>query len=125
MTTGIAFLKKHPGSFPDYQKHLRAGVCVTCGTVPLKDCDPVTGMCTSCAESITSDDFDKLFYSKESIMLDLVKHLSTNRIIGDLISREKYKYVDGRLIASIVDDVMSIVQDAVNSNITKEVSHEG
>jgi hypothetical protein len=65
MATGIAFLKKYPDSFPDYQKHLRAGVCVTCGTVPLKDCDPVTGMCTVCVESIISDEFDKLFYREE------------------------------------------------------------
>ena len=45
-------------------------------------------------------------------MADLVKHLSGNRIIGDLIAREKYSFVDGKLIASIVDDVMAIVKEA-------------
>ena len=45
-------------------------------------------------------------------MVDIVKHLSCNRIIGDLIAREKYSFVDGKLIASIVDDVMAIVKEA-------------
>ena len=45
-------------------------------------------------------------------MVDIVKHLSGNRIIGDLIAREKYSFVDGKLIASIVDDVMAIVKEA-------------
>ena len=45
-------------------------------------------------------------------MVNLVKHLSGNRIIGDLIAREKYSFVDGKLIASIVDDVMAIVKEA-------------
>jgi hypothetical protein len=53
-------------------------------------------------------------------MGDIVKHLSGNRIIGDLISREKYSFVDGKLIASIVDDVMAIVKEAaVNSDYAK------
>ena len=37
------------------------------------------------------------------------KRISKNRIIGELITREKYKFVDGKLIASIVDDVVDIV----------------
>ena len=45
-------------------------------------------------------------------MVDIVKYLSDNRIIGDLIAREKYSFVDGKLIASIVDDVMAIVKEA-------------
>ena len=43
---------------------------------------------------------------------NLLEHLSGNRIIGDLITREKYSFVDGKLIASIVDDVMAIVKEA-------------
>lgn len=39
-----------------------------------------------------------------------VKHLSANRIIGDLIGREKYRFVDGKIIASVVDDVIEIVK---------------
>jgi hypothetical protein len=34
---------------------------------------------------------------------------SNNSIIGELISRDKYKFVDGKIIASVVEDVMSIV----------------
>ena len=45
-------------------------------------------------------------------MVDIVKHLSGNRIIGDLIAREKYSFVDGKLIASIVDDVIAIIKEA-------------
>ena len=45
-------------------------------------------------------------------MVDIDKYLSGNRIIGDLIAREKYSFIDGKLIASIVDDVMAIVKEA-------------
>ena len=44
--------------------------------------------------------------------------ISANHIIGDLIAREKYKFVDGRLIASIVDDAIDMVRDA--GDTTKE-----
>ena len=68
-------------------------------------------------------------------MVDIVKHLSGNRIIGDLIAREKYSFVDGKLIASIVDDVIAIIKEAAakqekppvasrNRRITKPASCE-
>ena len=34
-------------------------------------------------------------------MVDIVKHLSGNRIIGDLIAREKYSFVDGNSFFAI------------------------
>ena len=40
---------------------------------------------------------------------DFIKYISTNGIIGDLIAREKYKFVDNVLIANIVEDVIEIV----------------
>ena len=56
-------------------------------------------------------------------MVDIVKHLSGNRIIGDLIAREKYSFVDGKLIASIVDDVMAIVKEAAGQGGSPVKSH--
>ncbi len=40
-----------------------------------------------------------------------IRNISSNRIIGELISREKYSFVEGKLIASIVDDVMGILKE--------------
>ena len=43
-------------------------------------------------------------------MKDLTKHLSQDRIIGDLVSREKYQFANHSLIAEVVRDVMKIVK---------------
>jgi hypothetical protein len=45
-------------------------------------------------------------------MGNILKHLSANQIVGELIGREKYSFVEGKLIASIVEDVLEIVMDA-------------
>ena len=52
---GIERLKQKPSSFPEYQKNLKAGKCVTCGLIPLNKCDPQFGMCSLCRESIILD----------------------------------------------------------------------
>ena len=36
--------------------------------------------------------------------------LTVNAIIGELITREKYYFVDGKLIASIVKDTIEYIQ---------------
>lgn len=63
--------------------------------------------------------------TKGYIMVDDMNQFSGNRIIGDLIAREKYSFIDGKLIASIVDDVMAIINDAMATNRKPPViSHE-
>ncbi len=42
-----------------------------------------------------------------------IRNISSNRIIGELISREKYSFVEGKLIASIVDDVMTMLNEGM------------
>lgn len=42
-----------------------------------------------------------------------ITNISVNRIIGELIEREKYFFVEGCLIASIVDDTVAIVKREV------------
>lgn len=41
--------------------------------------------------------------------------IAADSIVGDLISREKYSFVDGKLIASIVRDVVDILRRALSS----------
>ena len=41
--------------------------------------------------------------------IDTIKHLSPNRIVGELITKEKYKFIEGRLIAEIVNDVIDML----------------
>ena len=37
--------------------------------------------------------------------------ISTNRIVGELITKEKYKFIDGKLISEIVRDVIDTVNE--------------
>lgn len=43
--------------------------------------------------------------------IDIAQHISANRIVGELLTREKYKFVDGRLIAEIVNNVVDMIRD--------------
>lgn len=65
MNQGIEFLKStnHP-AFLDFKKNLDNNVCVTCGQVPLKECDLIYGMCHACQEldTLTSSEFDSLYF---------------------------------------------------------------
>lgn len=62
MSTGITFLENHPESFKDFQQNLKKGMCVTCGSIPLKHCDVTTGMCKGCQDSLETEEFDKLCF---------------------------------------------------------------
>jgi hypothetical protein len=37
--------------------------------------------------------------------------ISANRIVGELIQKEKYKFIDGKLIAEIVKDTIDTIND--------------
>ena len=65
---GLECLKNHPKIFSSYIANLDKKMCVTCGTVPLKECDNIYGMCTVCLESInvTSEKFDEIFFVASS-----------------------------------------------------------
>jgi hypothetical protein len=69
MLEGIERLKAQANSFPDFQKNLEKGTCVTCGLVPLKDCDSLLGMCDSCKKSIvvTQKQFDDIWFAAQKM----------------------------------------------------------
>ena len=43
--------------------------------------------------------------------MDLIKHLDEDRIIGDFISQDKYKFADKDLIAEVVRDTFRIINE--------------
>lgn len=62
ITQGIKFLEKHPNQFKDFQHNLANNKCVTCGLVPLSECDCQFGMCSACIRTVTltASEFDQL-----------------------------------------------------------------
>jgi len=53
MSNGLNYLKAHPKNFHEFQKNLSNNMCVTCGNIPLKDCDKTFGICNNCKNQIT------------------------------------------------------------------------
>ena len=43
--------------------------------------------------------------------MDLIKHLDEDRIIGDFISQDKYKFADKDLISEVVRDTFRIINE--------------
>jgi hypothetical protein len=65
MSVGLTFLKKYPQRLLALQQNLQKNLCVTCGKVPLSNCDKQFGMCISCRKEISQTNFDNLFYNNK------------------------------------------------------------
>ena len=51
--------------------------------------------------------------------MDVIKYLDEDRIIGDFISQDKYKFADKDLIAEVVRDTFRIINEVLSSGIAQ------